>query len=212
MATLRNGPSPSDGPVVGVVTGGVSGERERSLLSGATVSESLRRQDHTACLIAEIDRTAAVFYRTWRAGAGRLSDGVALRVRYRGCPARRSMPGDGPYIHGRCSWGSPGPAITRAARASSHRSSSRGSRSRSRGVSMSKPKTGHRSATESKTAISPQPGLTGTSVNAGKSASRLAGSRSLAWTPLSVMRGGLAAAELRRVVPVIVTISVIPCF
>lgn len=51
VATLHNFPSPSDRPVVGVLTGGVSGERDRSLLSGTTVIESLERQGYTAHLI-----------------------------------------------------------------------------------------------------------------------------------------------------------------
>ncbi len=58
MATLRNGISPSDSPFVGVLTGGVSGERDRSLLSGTTVIESLRRQGYSALLI---DTAAPLF-------------------------------------------------------------------------------------------------------------------------------------------------------
>lgn len=63
MATLRNAPSPSDSPVVGVLTGGVSGERDRSLLSGRTVIESLSRQGYTA---RQIDTAAPSFIQDLR--------------------------------------------------------------------------------------------------------------------------------------------------
>lgn len=49
------------------------------------------------------------------------------------------MSGESPYIQGICSRGPSGPAISRAALARSGSSSSRGRRSRRRGVSISRP-------------------------------------------------------------------------